>query len=85
MFLSAGDDPLSWNKADPENINWNGETPLCVAALQNNSDCAGIVNHLVEFGADICTKCPDPDDPNIKLFPYELAVNKIVKDVRALF
>ena len=80
MFLSAGDDSTSLNSADPEKRNWNDETPLCVAALQDNPDCAGIVNHLLEFGADICTKCPVKGVKGGRL-PYDVAVNKIVKDV----
>ena len=81
MFLSGGDDISSYNTAWPESRNWDGLTPMCVAALQDDPNCAGIVKHLVEFGADICTTCTDPDDSTKQVLPYDLAVNKIVKDV----
>ena len=58
---------------------------MCVAARQKNPNCAGIVKHLVEFGADVCTPCPpDPKYPYIPVYPYDVAVkvgNKIVADV----
>ena len=88
VFLSAGDDPKSDNFADPEAENCAEETPLCVAARQTNPDCAGIVKHLVDFKADICTKCPHPDLPTLKILPYDLARmvgNKNVMDVSSRF
>ena len=61
--------------AEVELENDDGYTPMCVAASTDDPNCAGVVIHLVEYGADICKKCNGT-------LPYDLAVNKIVKDVR---
>ena len=63
--------------ADVELENDDGYTPMCVAASTDDPNCAGVVIHLVENGADICRKCNGT-------LPYDMAVNKIVKDVRSI-
>ena len=54
--------------------NDDGHTPMCVASMTDDPNCAGVVIHLVEHGADICQKCNG-------MLPYDMAANKIVKDV----
>ena len=63
--------------ADVELENDDGYTPMCVAASTDDPNCAGVVIHLVENGADICRKCNGT-------LPFDMAVNKIVKDVRSI-
>ena len=65
-----------------EKLNDDDRTPLCVVASSNstNMHCGGIVNHLVEFGADICAPCPTA---NGTALPYEVAQDFVVKSVRS--
>ena len=55
----------------------DGYTPMCVASMTDDPNCAGVVIHLVEHGADICKKCNGT-------LPYDMAANKIVKDVSSI-
>ena len=66
-----------------EKLNDDDRTPLCVVALANNTNlqCGGIVNHLVEFGADVCAPCPTA---NGTALPYEVAEDFVVKTVSSL-
>ena len=57
--------------ADVELENGDGYTPMCVAASTDDPNCAGVIIHLVENGADICRKCNGT-------LPFDIAVNKSV-------